>query len=250
MIKLFEQWLNENESEKVSTSLARYFDDTWTEIKFPWEKEIEEKLEEIKECLTSLDVDFEHDRYPRETTSSTFNFDIRVRDWPDVTGLVAKYDTTEEDIDSAWNIYLEEQLNAYIDSLDYSWIDDIWQSGKSGGWLTISVNSAYDTDTIKENVINHIQEYVNSVEEYASISKGELEKMKGSLMGIKFGLGSVKSELVQEIQKEKTGTINLLNQELDTLVLLKEGLEEVEQWISKGLDSLVPSFIEELERNK
>ena len=248
MIKLFEQWLNENESEKVSTSLARYFEDTWTEIKFPWEEEIVEKLEEIKECLTSLGIDFEHDRYTRETSSATFNFNIKVRDWPDGAGLATKYNTTEEEIDEAWHRYLEEQLRDFVDSLEYGWLEDTWQSGRSGGWLTLSIGSSYDAENIKENVVNHLQEYVESVEEYDPITKEEFVKMRGSLAGNKFGLGgSKKSDLVEEIQKEKTGTINLLNQELDTIKELREGLEEVEKLIDSGLDGLVEGFPEWLE---
>ena len=248
MIKLFEQWLNENSSEKVSTSLARYFEDTWTEIKFPWEEEIEEKLEEIKDCITSLDTDFEHDRYTRGTSGTTFNFNIKVYDWPDVSGLATKYDTTEEEIDEAWHRYLEEQLTDFVDSLEYGWLDETWQSGRSGGWLTLAVNSRYDTETIKEDVINHLQEYVDSVEDYDPITKEDLGKMRGSLMGNKFGLGgNEKSNLVEEIQKEKTGTINLLNQELDTLKELKEGLEEVEKLIESGLEGLATGFPEWLE---
>ena len=47
--------------------------------------------------------------------------------------------------------------------------------------------------------------------------------------------------------KEKTGTINLLNGELDTLKELKEGLEEVEKLIDSGLDGLAAGFPEWLE---
>ena len=71
---------------------------------------IDEVLEEIKECLTSLGIDFEHDRYTRETSSATFNFNIKVRDWPDGAGLAAKYDTTEEEIDEAFFFSLDSDI--------------------------------------------------------------------------------------------------------------------------------------------
>lgn len=234
MIKLFEQWLNENRSDELS-----YFDNEWTVIKFPWEEELQGKLGEIKEIMISIEEDFNVDRY----TSPSYNFDIKIHDYPDMEELAEEYDSTEYEMQEQWNRYLEEQITDFADSLDFFWIEDVYQSGRSGGWLTLEVKSSNSLETIRQNVIDHLKEYVNDVEEYEPITKEELVKMRGSIMGNKFGLGGTsKSSEVDKIKQEMVGTINLLDEELTTLEQIKAELEETEKLIESGLEGLVAGF--------
>jgi hypothetical protein len=250
MIKLFEQWLNENEVEKVLPSLSSFFNNTWTELRFPWEAEIIEKLDELKEVLTSIDNEFEVNRY-RGSSNANYNLNIKFYEWPDFDKIAEEYGMSEDEVNEEWYEYLSRQLQDFVDGLEYDWLNDTWQSGRSGGWLTLETTSDYDVEKIKERTADILEEYEDEVCDYDSITAEELAKMKASLTASRFGLSdNGKAEEIKYLKECKDDLNRMIDEELEKAKNLKEGLEEVEKFVKAGQTGLVQGFEEEMsERN-
>jgi hypothetical protein len=238
-LKLFENWLIENQ---VPSSLTTFFRHTWNEIRFPWEDEIVENLEEIKQILNSLDEDFETNRYG-ESSDPTYHLNIKFHDGPNVENLCKKYNISEDSVFESWSDYLSDQLESFVDSLDYGWLQDTWQSGRSGGWLTLEVYPQYDTENALDRVLDHLANYESEVEDYDPISSEELHRMRGSLFAGSYGLGmSDKAKNIKFLKEEKDLLVKNMQEEIEMMKALKEGLEEVQKLISEGMKGLVAGF--------
>jgi hypothetical protein len=239
-IKLFENWLKEN--EKVRSSLASFFKNTWTEQKFPWEAEILEKLEEFKTVIDSLDSNFETNRYG-ESSDPTYHLDIKFYGGPDTDRLSKKYDLSDDAILDSWHEYLSQQLESFTDSLDYGWLQDTWQSGRSGGWLTLEAYPQYCTENAVDRVVEHLDNYVYEVDDYEPITPEELYKMRGSIFSGSYGLGTTdKAKSIKFLKDEKDLLIKNIDVEIDMMKTLLEDLENTQKLIEEGMKGLEKGF--------
>ena len=73
--------------------------------RFPWTEEIANLIDNVVEQSDNLKNEYNYDRH---RNSKGFEFDIKMRVYPDSSGLAKKYNTTEESIDYDWNLFLED----------------------------------------------------------------------------------------------------------------------------------------------
>jgi len=257
MIKNFTEWQKLNE-ERISSKLSEYFDEKWTDTKFPWEEMIEEALETAKETLEEFNLyNFNKRKGQGAASNDTVSFSIKYYDSPDMSKLKARFGENfdEDRIFELFRNYLDEQLEAFIDGLDYNWISDIFQDGRSGGWLVIQFTSGSSPEQIKNDIIYDLEIYMDNVDSIEPATKEELYKLRGTRMGKKFGLSESdepksRSERVEELnyaEKESNNLVESINTHIESAKTILVDLKEIETLIEKGMEGLKDGFEEYLD---
>ena len=231
-IKNYTNWLNESE---ISHSIVSFFDTNWKEIKFPWEKEIEQKLHDIKNSIEDIENDFTQDRYE----TGTIDFDIKIRKSIDSEKISKEFDIDEESVNIYWHEFINQQLTNFVESLEYEWIEDCHQNGRSGGWLTLKIANSYTIERFKEVICDELDQYDIETEEYDPISDEQYKKIKRS----DFGLVDV-PEHIKTLIDEKKLLLSNLDGEYKSIESLKSDLLEIQKLIKISLDNIDKSFKE------
>lgn len=180
--------------------------------RFPWTEEISNLIDDIEKKVEHLKDEYNYGRHDR---SGGFEFDIKIRNWPDFEELSAKYGISEEELQSMWDLFLEDNLKFSADDIVErgGYFTDWSQEGRSGGWLVLK-HSSYVID----NPEDLIKEKVDSLNDFSyGIEDDEIEEWK-------------------EFKEEAGGGLRLL-QRLD----IDEGFEdikEVEEESNKVKDEL------------
>jgi hypothetical protein len=256
MIKSFSEWQKLNE-EQVNSDLTEYFDNVWTEIKFPWEDKIVEALETAKETLGMFEnYNLNRRRGQGAVANDTVAFDIKYYDGPDMTKVREEYGEKfdEDRIYELFHQYMNEQLEVFIDSIDYTWISDVFQDGRSGGWLVVQFTSDSSPEQIKSDIVYDLEIYKEDTESVEPITKEELHKLRGSLAGKKFGLNESdepqsRSERVADInyaEKESKTLIESIEANTESAATILKQLKELESLIEAGKLGLKDGFFEYL----
>ena len=258
MILRFQDWKKLNESETaVNSDLAEYFLKAWTEIKFPWEEKLVEALETFKEALDKFQG-YNLNQRTKQSYSSrgdTVAFNIKYYDGPDIKKIQNMYtDFSEDAIYDMFSQYMNDQLEFFVDNLDYSWISDVFQDGRSGGWLVITLDGSFSPSELKELVTYDLENYNDEISEIKSSSKEELEKLRGTRMGRKFGLNESMSreERVKELEyaeSECEKVIKAIKFEEERAWEVLSGLEQIQKDIEAGMSGLTQGFEEHLKAN-
>lgn len=257
MIKNFTEWQKLNE-ERISSNLSEYFEEAWADIKFPWEEKIEEALETAKETLEEFNLyNLNKRRGQGAVSNDTVSFNIKYYDGPDMSKLKARFGENfdEDHIFELFREYLDEQLEAFVDGLDYNWISDIFQDGRSGGWLVIQFTAGSSPEQIKSDIIYDLEIYVDNVDWVEPTTKEELHKLRGTRMGKKFGLNESdepksRSERAEELnyaERESNSLVESINTHIESAKTILVDLEEIETLIEKGMKGLKDGFEEYLD---
>jgi len=252
MIKNFTEWQKLNE-ERISSKLSEYFEEAWTDTKFPWEEKIEEALETAKETLEKFNLyNLNKRRGQGVVSDDTVSFNIKYYDSPDMSKLKTRFGENfdEDRIFELFRQYLDEQLEAFVDGLEYNWISDIFQEGRSGGWLVIQFTAGSSPEQIKSDIIYDLEMYVDNVDSIEPTTKEELHKLRGTRMGKKFGLNESdepksRSERVEELdyaEKEASSLVESINTHIESAKTTLVDLKEIETLIEKGMEGLKDGF--------
>jgi hypothetical protein len=160
-IKSYLEWQKLNE-ERINADLSEYFYNAWTDTRFPWEDKIVEVLEIAKETLGKFEnYNLNKRRGQGIVADDTVAFNIKYYDGPDMKKIKEEFgDEFDEDrIYDLFHQYLNEQLEVFIDSIDYNWISDVFQDGRSGGWLVVQFTADSSPEQIKSDIAYDLEIY-------------------------------------------------------------------------------------------
>lgn len=245
----FEDW---DKKLNIDHDLRNFFDNVWNTRRFPWEDEVVEKLEVLKEILTKLQDSSNKDRYEK----GSFCFNIKIRRFPDNETLQKKYELTEEEITVIWERFLDDQVRMLIEMLeeDYDWAGSASHHGRSGGWVCVEVpGGIYDRQDIVEDwkgiIVEALELYDEDVSEEEHISDEEIEKKKHQLTGSNFGLGGPFSKKVNSLKEKTKLLLDTLNKVEEKVKNFEKDLVSIENLINESLNNLPNSFEEYLSEN-
>ena len=210
----FSEFLNESVDQTM-----KYFG---LDERFEWSKELGELAENILDKSNELKETYGYGR----RSDDGFEFDIKTRSWPDLDNLAEKYNTTEEEIEDLWYLFLSDQLEMYGDDIieNDNIFDDWSQGGRSGGWLILKYNERiikYTEETIDDEITDY-NLYANRVddEDFNEWKEFQEKGGKGLRMLKSF---NIKTPIPKDIQilEEEFNTckpnLELLIEELDVL---------------------------------
>lgn len=248
MLKSFQEFLNESTSKSIF-----HF-----EPRFPWDQEILDTLGEIESTIKSVKRERSDWWWERSQgagsplgSNETASFNIKVHDWPDIEKLSADTGISTEELENDWNMYLEDTAKMFMDDLDFSWIQDSWISGRSGGWLTVKVDSDWAPDSVEEYARGAISGYMDSVESIEGITDDEKKEMRGAFAAKKFGmsgrtLSDERAEELKGAEEVAKKCLKTLTENLEAIKEVEAGLEQIAKWIDEGKKTLVQDFEDSL----
>ena len=157
----FTQFVNEskevNELPYIYQKYKSLFDT------FDFEKDIPEQIETCESKWIELKRKYNWNTRSREYNGDHFVINMKVYIWPDinkareVTGIP---ELEKKELTELWNEWFSIKQEDFINSIDYSWIKNVYSGGSSGGWLILGVGS--DTDSgLEERLEEHCIQYKN-----------------------------------------------------------------------------------------
>ena len=222
----FSEFLNESIDQTMF-----YFD---LDERFEWSKKLSELAEEIINKSNELKDTYGYGR----RSNDGFEFDIKTRSRPDSDNLLIKYNTTEEDIDHSWNLFLSDQLEMYgNDIIENSEIFYDWsQRGRSGGWLILKYNNGEIIKNPEEVIHMNIASYnfyANQIDEDDFKKWKEFQEAggKGLRMMRSFGIKAGIPDDIQILEDEFNDCKSNLESLIEELNVLETNLIKVKKSI-------------------
>lgn len=214
--------------------------------RFTWAGKINDVIDKIMTKREYLVKNFNYDKHG----DKGFEFNIKARRFPDASDLSKKYGYTESEIWDLWNTFLNDNLEAscsdFVES--YTSFDDCLVTGRSGGWLVLKHNSNLITDP--EDVINDQISYLSDLTDM--IEDEDVEKWKefkeiagagASLLG-RSDIQTGDFEDIDDAEKEANSTVATLVEDLESLQMIEEELNKVDQRIDTFWEDAEVNFEE------
>lgn len=247
--KSFGDFLNENEESLVFKA------------KFPWDKEIEETIKKLNSaikyiCQTDKKWWWERSQGVGSINSSrnTVSFNIKVYDYPDYEKFFAKTGLSEEELQDKWERFLVDTFDMFTEDLDYPWVEKTWASGRSGGWLTIKIDSDWAPDTIIDYAQDAISDYEDNTSSIAPATEKDLHDLRGSRAASNFGmkgtsLSSERAEELKEAEELSKSVLAEITDYLEKIGSIPTDLEEISRLIDVSRETIVEDFLETIEED-
>lgn len=220
------------------------------DARFPWTEEISNLIDDIEKKVEHIKDVYNYEHHSR---SGGFEFNIKIRNWPDFEELSTKYNITEKEIQSIWDLYLEDNLKIYADDIiemeDY--FTDWYQEGRSGGWLVLK-HSSYVID----NPEDLIKEKIDSLNNLSyGIEDSEIEEWKEFKEKSGAGLRLLQRldldegfEDIKEVEEESNNVKDELKEILKQIDGLEKYLSEVQKRIENFQENSQENFEEHLKK--
>jgi hypothetical protein len=228
-IKKFIDFLNESSSAKNEFDLDPRFD---------WSDDIADLIDQILEKSEHIKDYYDYDRHG----GKGFEFDIKVRTYPNIEDLSSKYDMKEDELYSMWDLFLSDNLQSEADDMVQSsgYFHDWYQEGRSGGWLSLT----HSSDAI-ENPYDLIRDTVSDLNYFTDkVDDSEIEELKNKEKegGAGFRFLNVtgvieKPESINNAEEEAKEVKQKLEEIIKELDNLETDLENVEKRIKNFWDN-------------
>lgn len=138
----FSNFINEHKRFDETLTWSQEYRTLFSE--FPFEEGIISLIDSLDRKWTELKNKYNWGRESRYFPSGHFAMDVKVYIWPDhekAKEALAYPSLSEEGLYNWWYRFLNDQREALVDGIDYSWVKDVGFGGKSGGWLVVVPHS-------------------------------------------------------------------------------------------------------------
>ena len=228
----FLQFINESQTV-VSTSILKEYD---VIEKFPWSEKIEELINEILEKVEMLKSTYNFARHGDYNRG--FEFNIKMRTWPDSDRLKKEYNKTEEAINHSWQTFLDDNIQMTgEDIIENSGIfEDYYQAGRSGGWLllTLDENRVYiDPEDVIFDIVSYLNEYTEDIEPEKYDLWKEIKDEPGFGILQRGGATDLDSQEFESAEEASVTVISDLEKELTELKDAEEELSAINDSIER-----------------
>lgn len=244
-IKKFLQFINESVDSEKQYGL---------DSGFPWFEEISKVISEIEEKINYIKNNFEYGRHDRHSPVG-FEFNIKIRNWPDSEELAQQYGFTEEEVGQMWDLFLSDNLEMYAsDFLEkYDMFEGWGQTGRSGGWLLLKPDrhTKYLIEDYEEKIQDGVNE-LNSLTDSTDLTKNDIVNFiqleKNGKMGLLQRLGILEDtyEEFQAMKKESADCLLYLRNLLKEASDLESALTDIQNQIDqfwKNCDEYFKDFV-------
>lgn len=164
----FSNFVNEYKRFDETLSWSKQYQALFAE--FPFEKGITDMIDELDKKWTDLKNRYNWNRESRNFRTGHFAMDVKVYIWPDhekAKEALNYPSLSEEGLYDWWYRFLNDQREALVDGIDYSWVKDVGFGGTSGGWLVVAPS------TTDDDCLENIEDMANSYQQTKDDAKTE-----------------------------------------------------------------------------
>ena len=159
-IKRFYEFIKESQD-----SINEYYLDK----RFPWTEEIGNLIDDIQEKVAFIKDNYNYGLSRRSHGFNGFEFDIKIRRWPDIEELSKKYKISESELNDYWDLFISDNLQMSGEDIieGSNYFDDWAQGGRSGGWLILkhSSNVIENTEELISEKVDSLNDLSNGIED-------------------------------------------------------------------------------------
>lgn len=221
---------------------------------FAIENEILHLISDIEQTWINMKNKYWWNRERSWYRNDHFAIDAKVYIFPDqdkIKEILGK-EINDEEYGRLWYTWLEDQREALVDDIDFSWVKDVSWGGKSGGWLLVAPNSTEnDAQEQIEELINLYLEEKNNLKNSDSWAeyKQYLEDQDYEYM-VKMGMVDEPNQLIQGLKESAKTAIDVLTETRQDMETMISGLDEIIKKINNFKQKGEKWFYDYLEQEK
>jgi hypothetical protein len=251
IVKSFIEFVNEGRAYyNEQPTLYPYYKDKLND--FAFEHELLSLVQEIEQTWINMKNKYWWNREYR-ASNKHFALDVKVYIWPDVEKAEAALgrEISEDGLHRLWYQWMDDQREAFVDNINYSWVKDVSFGGKSGGWLLVAPNVTEDDakEQIEELVNIYLSEKKNLQEsESWPEYKQYLEDQDYSHM-VHMGMID-EPEMISDLRDSGVNAIKILTESRDDINEMITGLEAIEKMVDEFRKEGAQWFYDYLEQER